>query len=401
MKILHIHLDPPGNLYGTGNFYRKISESLNKKNIFGTNICCNRYVADTFYQSNIIFATKRIKKRFPLITYLYEVIALEIKSFLFLIKNKKNYDLIIAYNDCGILLFILSKFYKIKYIKFFFHLHKSYVNEFYKEKYFYEKKLNNKFLIKKSIADFLIYIEDCLRIAIDNYFLNKVDLFFTCLKDTKKEILNYRKKIKKKNTTIKVFTILYEKKINIKKKHNHKKNILMVASSLYQKGFTRFLEILTIDNFKLTKIYNVKIIGLTNLNLAEKYLKLFKLEDKIKIYGFVGKEINKFYKESDIFVNLSLIEGWNMAITDAYLSKKIIVSSKVGCINEIFKKNINVFSQNRLDNNNFFKKLIKINYNNIQFRVDKQFNLLKKLLHNESVINDYIHFFESILKKKP
>ena len=174
----------------------------------------------------------------------------------------------------------------------------------------------------------------------------------------------------------------------------------MVASSLYQKGFTRFLEILTIDDFKLTKIYNVKIIGLTNLNLAEKYLKLFKLEDKIKIYGFVGKDINKFYKESDIFVNLSLIEGWNMAITDAYLSKKIIVSSEVGCINEIFKKNINVFSQNRLDNNNFFKKLIRINHNNTQFRVDKKFNLLKKLLDNKSVINNYIYFFRSILKKK-
>ena len=89
-----------------------------------------------------------------------------------------------------------------------------------------------------------------------------------------------------------------------------------------------------------------------------------------------------------------------MAITDAYLSKKIIVSSKVGCINEIFKKNINVFSQNRLDNNNFFKKLISINSNNIQFRVDKKFNLLKKLLDNKSVINNYIYFFRSILKKR-
>lgn len=173
----------------------------------------------------------------------------------------------------------------------------------------------------------------------------------------------------------------------------------MVASDLYHKGFTKFLEILSLNNFELTKFYNVKIIGLTNLNIAEEYLKLFKLEDKIKIYGFVGKQINKFYKESDIFVNLSLIEGWNMAITDAYLSKKIVVSSKVGCINEIFQKNANVFSFDRRNNDNFFKKLIEINRNNTKFKVDKKFNLIKKLLHNESVINNYINFFKLILKK--
>lgn len=399
MRILHIHLDPPGNSYGTGNFYRKITETLNKKNILGTNICCNRYATDTFYQSNIIFATKRIKKRFPLITYVYELIALEIKSFFYLKKNKKNYDLIIAYNDCGILSFILSKFYRIKYLKFFFHLHKSYVDLFYKEKYLYEKKLNAKFSLKKKITDFLTYIENYLRIIIDYYFLNKVDYFFTCLKNTKKEILNYRKNIKKKNTTIKVLTILYEKKINTNKEYSKKKNILMVASDLYHKGFTKFLEILSLNNFELTKFYNVKIIGLTNLNIAKEYLKLFKLEDKIKIYGFVGKQINKFYKESDIFVNLSLIEGWNMAITDAYLSKKIVVSSKVGCVNEIFQKNANVFSFDRRNNDNFFKKLIEINRNNTKFKVDKKFNLIKKLLHNESVINNYINFFKLILKK--
>jgi glycosyltransferase involved in cell wall biosynthesis len=173
----------------------------------------------------------------------------------------------------------------------------------------------------------------------------------------------------------------------------------MVASDLYHKGFTKFLEILSLNNFELTKFYNVKIIGLTNLNIANEYLKLFKLEDKIKIYGFVGKQINKFYKESDVFVNLSLIEGWNMAITDAYLSKKIVISSKVGCINEIFKKNMNVFSFDRRNNNNFFKKLIEINHNNTKFKVDKKFNQIKKLLDNESVIDNYIIFFKSILKK--
>ena len=61
MKILHIHLDPPGNHYGTGNFYRKINESLNKKNIFGTNICCDRYMADTFCESNIILIPYLLK----------------------------------------------------------------------------------------------------------------------------------------------------------------------------------------------------------------------------------------------------------------------------------------------------------------------------------------------------
>jgi glycosyltransferase involved in cell wall biosynthesis len=399
MKILHIHLDPPGNFYGTGNFYRKITELLNKNNIYGTNICCNRYDSDNFYGSNIIYATKRIKKRFPLITYIYELIALEIKSFIHLVINKNKYDIIITYNDCGFLSFIFSKFYKIKYLKFFFQLHKSYFDLFYQEKSLYEIKLNDKFSVKKKIVDFLTYTENYLRVIIENFFLSKVESFFTCLNDTKKEILNYKKKIKKKNTSIKVLTILYEQKINTKNNYNNKKNILMVASDLYHKGFTRFLEILSFNNFILTKIYNIKIVGLTNLKMAEKYLNLFKLKNKIKTYGFVGKNINKFYRESDIFVNISLIEGWNMAITDAYLSKKIIISSKVGCVNEIFKNNINVFPVDRENNSNFFKILTKINQNNIRFKKDKKFNLIKKLLSNETTIKSYINFFNSILKK--
>jgi hypothetical protein len=398
MKILHIHLDPPGNHYGTGNFYRKITESLNKKNIFGTNICCDRYMADTFCESNIIFATKRIKKRFPLITYLYELIALEIKSFFYLIKNNKKYDLIITYNDCGILTYVLSKLYKKKYLKFFFHLHKTYIDLFYKEKQLYEKKIETKFTKKKQIADFLIFLENYLRIFIENFFLNRVNLFFTCLQTTKKEILSYRKKINKKYS-IKVLTILYEKKINTKNKYKSKKNILMLASDLYHKGFTRFLEILSMNNFELTKIYDINIIGLTNLVMANKYLLFFGLNKKIKIYGFVGDGINKFYQESFLFVNLSLIEGWNMAITDAYLSKKIIVSSKVGCINEIFNGNKNVFPVNRKNNNEVFKKLIQINKKNIKFKVDRKYKLIKKKLVPEFVINDYVNFFKSILKK--
>jgi len=222
MKILHIHLDPPGNFYGTGNFYRKITELLNKNNIYGTNICCNRYDSDNFYGSNIIYATKRIKKRFPLITYIYELIALEIKSFIHLVINKNKYDIIITYNDCGFLSFIFSKFYKIKYLKFFFQLHKSYFDLFYQEKSLYEIKLNDKFSVKKKIVDFLTYTENYLRVIIENFFLSKVESFFTCLNDTKKEILNYKKKIKKKNTSIKVLTILYEQKINTKNNYNNK-----------------------------------------------------------------------------------------------------------------------------------------------------------------------------------
>ena len=67
-----------------------------------------------------------------------------------------------------------------------------------------------------------------------------------------------------------------------------------------------------------------------------------------------------------------------MAITDAYLSKKIIVSSKVGCINEIFDGNKNVFPVNRKNNNEVFKKLIQINKKNIKFKVDRKYKLIKK-----------------------
>jgi glycosyltransferase involved in cell wall biosynthesis len=131
---------------------------------------------------------------------------------------------------------------------------------------------------------------------------------------------------------------------------------------------------------------------------AKKYIKFFELENKIKIYGFVGKNINKYYKESDILINLSLIEGWGISITDAYLSKKIIISSKVGCINEIFQNNKNVFSIDRNNNNECYQKLIKIHNSNVKFRIDKKFYLIKKKLFNKLVINNYINFFKSTLK---
>ena len=398
MRILHIHFDPPSNSYGTGNFYRKITEQLNKKNALGTNICCDRYDADTFYQSNIIYASKRVKRRVVLLTYLYELICLELKSFFYLINNKKKYDLIISYHDGGLLAYFLSKYYKKKYIKFFFHLHETYCELFYKEKNLYENKLKDKFTLKKKINDLLSLIENNFRIFNEKFFLNNIDILITCLQETKKTILNYKKIIKKKNTTIKVLPFLFEKKIDVKNINNKKKNILMHSSSLYHKGFVRFLEIITLNNFHLTTIYNIKIIGLTDMVTAKKYIKFFKLENKIKIYGFVGKNINKYYKESDILINLSLIEGWGISITDAYLSKKIIISSKVGCINEIFQNNKNVFSIDRNNNDECYKKLIEIHHSNVKFRIDKKFYLIKKKLFNKLAINNYINFFKSTLK---
>ena len=114
-----------------------------------------------------------------------------------------------------------------------------------KIKEFRENKL--KFKKKKFhlLINFLIKIEDVLRIFIESFFIKFERNFITASKLTKKRIINGDPK---KNVLINYY---YHDLNNLGKttnvnQHNDKINILLIGNDIYLKGIIKFLKVLAL-----------------------------------------------------------------------------------------------------------------------------------------------------------
>ena len=108
------------------------------------------------------------------------------------------------------------------------------------------------------------------------------------------------------------------KNLTLAKKN--KKNLLLIGNDIYLKGLVKFLYIIKKDyNFYLKNI-KVYIVGVSNTSEFENLVTNLNLKEIINFYPHTNK-VSDFYNDIDIFVNLSLIEGWNISIIDAYLKK--------------------------------------------------------------------------------
>lgn len=391
MKILKIHFDPPSSKYGTGNFILNFSKQLSNSNYDVTNICCRRYEIELFERSKIKLCSIKFNRRLPFITFLFEFLILEFFSAYCLIKNYKTYNLVITYGEVGIISSIICKILKKKHIKYFFVLYKDIVFLRKKEKNKYKSKERS---IKEKIIFLLEYLEDKLRIGLENFFLKFEKNFITGSRVTKKRI----KDLKNRNILVNHYYHNLEiKEFNIRKEKN-KKNLLLIGNDIYLKGLVKFLYIIKKDyNFYLKNI-KVYIVGVSNTFEFENYVTNLNLKEIISFYPHTNK-VSDFYNDIDIFVNLSLIEGWNISIIDAYLRKIKIFSTKVGCINEMFfqDENVKTCSKFNLDNINENLKKFILNKNN--FNNENYFKLINKLNHN-NITNNYIKFFEKIKNEK-
>jgi glycosyltransferase involved in cell wall biosynthesis len=386
MNILKIHFDPPNKNYGTGRFIKEFSEKLIKLNNRVTNICCYRYEYEKFNNCKVILCNKLIKKRYPFITFIYELFYLEIYSLIYFIINKNKIDLIISYGDCGILVSFFSKLFKKPNVKYMFILYKDLVNAKIKEINKYRIKNEN---CKIFILKLLSFLEDNLRILLEKLILLTETNFITASKITKKHL-------KKKNVLINYYYHHFNNLPYVnKKKRNKLKKILLIGSDIYSKGIVKFLEIISLDKNFYKENTEIFIVGISDIKTFEKYVIKFGLSGIINYYGH-EKNIKKFYKNVDIFINLSLIEGWGISLVDAYLKKIQIISTKVGVVREIFVDDKNVITCEKNNINDIDKKIKNLIISNQPFN-NNLYKKASRLLDHSKIDNRYLNFINKLL----
>lgn len=384
--IVQIHYDPPSTKYGTGNFIYNLTKSFLIQNLKVTNICYDKYECEKLENSNYLIVGTRHKKRYPLITYIYELIFLEISSLFFVFKNRNKIKLIITYGDCGVLVSIFSYFLKIKKINYFFVLYKDLC--FLRNK---EKKKQRNFRKNKNFKELLVsilnFFEDNLKIFIESIIIKIGNHFLTASTLTKK-------RIKKK-----VDLIYYFHNLNIPNKEEAnektKQNILLIGNDIYLKGLVRFINIVEKDKTFYQKNCNINILGVSNVNKFEFIIKSRKLDDIVKISGH-RNDIKDYYRNCDIFVNLSMIEGWNISLLDSYLNKKIIFTTKVGCVNEILLNNNNVITCDKINDERTSQKLKKLILEKKLFDIDNRYFEILNILSHKKLNQDYLNLMKKI-----
>ena len=120
---------------------------------------------------------------------------------------------------------------------------------------------------------------------------------------------------------------------------------------------------LIIDSFnKLQKSYPESLLflvgdGEEKENLQNQISRLG-LNDKVKITGFIDKEIVAlYYNAADVVLVGSHMEGWSIAMVEALACGKTIVSTKVSGTKEMIKPGVNGFIIENRDKEQFVKKM--------------------------------------------
>ena len=191
----------------------------------------------------------------------------------------------------------------------------------------------------------------------------------------------------------KVITLnpIVEKNKSIKK-NNKIKKILWVGRNSYEKNIKDLL--LSLNHIK-NKKYNLTIISNPIINLQDFEIP-YEIKKKIKVLGFQKNKIEKFFKESDIFISTSIYEGFPNVVVEAIRYNCLIISSKsYGGITDIIKNEKYGYLYNTYNTKELSSK-IESSLENSKNNLNKMSNARKNLnliyLRNEKIN----FFFENI-----
>lgn len=210
-----------------------------------------------------------------------------------------------------------------------------------------------------------------------------------------KYVENEIKKFSPKNTlTINPAAYLEEKEI---RKKNHDLNILIIGRLSKEKGIDTALKALS----KIKKKFILTIVGRGDdkkklINLSKKYFgKNYK-----NIIRFVGhhQKLDKFYNQSNLFLNTSHFEGFSNAIVDAMnYGIPVIASNCPGGNTEILKNGKYGLLFKSKNHNDLKSKILKFLNNKKLYR--SKAKIAKKYIKNfskEKSIKKYSNLFEKI-----
>ena len=204
---------------------------------------------------------------------------------------------------------------------------------------------------------------------------------------------SFLRKINLTNITTINNPILVNSKIKINKKKKNSDNIKFLTCCRLHEEKNIFM---LIDYFKRYKPRNPKfelnIVGDgVKKNQLLRYIKKSNLDKNIFIHKS-QKNLDEFYKSSDLYVSSSLSEGFGNTFLEALNFNLPIISIDNGGIRDILTKNF----QGKIISKNYFSFS-----NNINFLLNKKFQILHpSILRFESfnIFNKYFNFIKNVRK---
>jgi glycosyltransferase involved in cell wall biosynthesis len=367
MKINLIFLCANFTKGGAGNSIIRLCKELKKKKYEISIICLNKfsYLSEIKNTNIKIFKIKKNKIIFSIFiikNILFKIINKKYKNILISNINYTNVISVLFFRKINILKIILVERTPLKELD----LYNSFVDFF--------KKNIIKFLIKN------FYKNSDKIICNSKYMSNDFFRRYRIKSDTinPPSLLNYNNSTKNKN-------------------YNKKQTLVMIT--ICRLSFEKNLKILikSLGNLKFTN-FKLIICGSGNdMNKLKILSKKIGLEKKIKFTGYTEK-VNYYLKQSHLYINSSLFEGFPNSVVEAInYNLPIISSQSFGGINDILpNKNYGTIINNFNANN--LSRAIELFYNNPKIFYKKS-EIAKKNIINfslENNVKNYDNLFTKI-----
>jgi len=367
MKINLIFLCANFEKGGAGNSIIRLCQKLNKKKYIISIICLNKFsYLDEIKNTNIkIFKIHKNKILFSI--FIIKKIILNIMN-----KNIKNI-LVSNINYTNVISVLFLR--KIKNLKIIL-VERTPLKELdiYRSFFDFFKKNIIKFFIKR------LYINSDKIICNSKYMSNDFFRRFRIKSETinPPSLLNYNNNFKNNN-------------------YNKKKTLIMIT--ICRLSFEKNLGIL-INSLSNLKFKNFKLIicgGGNDKNKLKKLSKKIGLEKKIIFTGYIERT-NYYLKQSHLYINSSLFEGFPNSVVEAInYNLPIISSQSFGGINDILpNKNYGTIINNF--NEYSLSRAIELFYNNPKIFYKKS-EIAKKNIINfslENNVKNYDNLFTKI-----
>lgn len=185
-----------------------------------------------------------------------------------------------------------------------------------------------------------------------------------------------------------------------KEKNYYKNNevqLLFISRLMLQKGVNTLIETCAIlnsrgiTNFKLNIVGDGYLKGLM-FSLIDKY----KIRDKINFIGWIDlEELPDIYRNADIFILPSVMEGMSSVTLQAMACGLPIVASRVKGFEDILENNVNGFNAGYKNPNEFadgLEKLIKLP--ELRETFSKQSIVKSRKFLWENIAKEYLKYYE-------
>lgn len=214
--------------------------------------------------------------------------------------------------------------------------------------------------------------------------VSKFDKYF-CVSNSCKKIIEKKYNFCQNKTYIcrNVLDIKKIKKLSIEKiklkRDNNKLQILTIGRLEYQKGYDLLIDIAK-KLFNNNVDFEWNIIGGGSLHDSIKdRISKNQLNDNVHLLGII-KNPYPYIKNCDMYIQTSRHEGYGIAIAEARILKKIVISTNLECVSEQIKHEYNGLLC-EYDVNDFYENIMKL-LNDDKLRNKILYNLNKDICDN-------------------